>query len=117
MLINKGIGKSVEFRGLKGNYLYLSVGSVVGGLLLLLILGLLGLNPYLTTVIALGAAAGGVYYCMQQSAEHGVSGMLKKEATRKQPKAIVIKSTKPFAQLRRETKQTKSRGRHASPGR
>ena len=115
--INKGIGKPVEFRGLKGTYLYLAAGMVVGALLLALALyGLFGLNTYLATLIVVGSGGGGIWYCMRLSARYGVSGLLKLEATRNQPKAIVISSAKPFAQLR-ETKRPKSSGRAAAAGR
>jgi hypothetical protein len=115
--INKGIGRPVEFRGLKGTYLYLSVGIVVSSLILALILyGLFGLNTYLATLIVVSSALGGIWYCMRLSAKYGVSGLLKLEATRSQPKAILISSAKPFAQLR-ETKRSKSRSRSALTGR
>ena len=115
--INKGIGRPVEFRGLKGTYLYLAAGIVVGSLLLALALyGLFGLNTYLATLIVVGAGGGGIWYCMRLSAKHGVSGLLKLEATRNQPKAILISSAKPFQSLR-ETKRPKSRKRPAATGR
>lgn len=115
--INKGIGKPVEFRGLKGTYLYLAAGIVVSSLVLALILyGLFGLNTYLTTILVVGSASTGIWYCMRQSHKYGVSGMLKKEATRNQPKAILVSSAQPFRSLR-EPKRPKSRNRHASAGR
>lgn len=109
--VNKGIGRPVEFRGLKGTYLYLAAGIVVGSLVLALILyGLFGLNTYLATLIVVGSAGTGIWYCMRLSAQYGVSGLLKLEATRNQPKAVIISSANPFAQLR-ETKRPKSRKR------
>lgn len=115
--INKGVGKPVEFRGLKGTYLYLAAGIAVSSLILTLILnGLFGLNTYLATAIVIASAGSGIWYCMRLSAKHGVSGLLKIEATRSQPKAIIISSAKPFAQLR-ETKRTRSRSGSATAGR
>ena len=115
--INKGVGKPVEFRGLKGTYLAVSIGIVVGSLVLSLVLyGLFGLNTYLATLIVVGSGAGGIWYCMRLSAKYGVSGLLKLEATRNQPKAILISSAQPFAKLR-ETKRPKSRSRPANSGR
>lgn len=114
--INKGIGKPVEFRGLKGPYLYLSVCIVISSLLLALALyGLFGLNTYLATLIVVGSGISGIWFCMRLSAKYGVSGLLKLEATRNQPKAILISSANPFAQLR-ETKRSKSRNRPATTG-
>jgi len=115
--INKGIGKPVEFRGLKGTYLYLAAGIVVSSLILALILyGLFGLNTYLSTLIVLGSGGGGIWYCLRQSHKYGVSGLLKKEATRNQPPAIIVSSAQPFRSLR-EPKRPKSRSSHAAAGR
>lgn len=115
--INKGIGKPVEFRGLKGTYLYLCAGIVVSSLVVALILyGLFSLNTYLTTLIVVGYGGGGIWYCMRQSHKYGVSGMLKKEATRNQPKLIQISSAQPFQSLR-EPKRPKSRKRSTAAGR
>ena len=112
--INKGIGKPVAFRGLKGAYLYLSAGIIVGTLVLALILyGLFGLNTYLTTLIVVGFGGGGVWYCMRLSHKYGVSGLIKLEATRNQPKAILVSSANSFRSLR-ETRRPKSRNRPAS---
>ncbi|PRY35049.1 uncharacterized protein DUF4133 [Spirosoma oryzae] len=106
--VNKGIGNPVEFRGLKGTYLYLSAGIAISSLVLAVILnGVFGLNVYLATAIVIASAGGGIWYCMRLSAKHGVSGLLKLEATRSQPKAIIISSAKPFAKLR-ETKRPRS---------
>lgn len=117
LAINKGIGKPVEFRGLKGTYLYLCAGIVVSCLVFAVILyGLLGLNTYLTTFIVLGYGGGGIWYCLRLSAKYGVSGLLKLEATRNQPKAILVSSAQSFRSLR-EIRRPKSRNRHAPAGR
>ena len=115
--INKGIGKPVEFKGLKGSYLYLAAGIVVSTMVLALILyGLLRLNTYLATLIVLSLGGGGIWYCMQLSAKYGVSGLMKLEANRNQPKAIIVSSAKPFQSLR-ETKRPKSRNSPTTTGR
>ncbi|RCR67064.1 MULTISPECIES: DUF4133 domain-containing protein [Larkinella] len=114
--INKGIGKPVELKGLKGTYLYLAVGIVACSLFLALILYGLDVNTYLTTVIVLSLTLGGVWYCMRMSAKHGMWGLVKQEATRSQPKAIIINSAKPFAKLR-ETKRPNTRKGTSTTGR
>lgn len=115
--INKGIGKPVEFKGLKGTYLYLAAGIVISCLILALTLyGLFGINTYLATLIVFGSTLGGVWYCMRLSAKYGVFGLLKLEATRNQPKAILVSTAKTFAKLR-ETKRSKPGKRPAAAGR
>ncbi|MBU1819978.1 MAG: DUF4133 domain-containing protein [Bacteroidetes bacterium] len=115
--INKGIGKPVEFRGLRGIYLYLAVGIVLSSLMLALVLyGIFGVNTYLATLIVMSSTLGGVWYCTRLSTRYGVSGLLKLEATRNQPKVIRISSAKPFSQLR-ETERKKSRKFTSASGR
>ncbi|GAA4464841.1 DUF4133 domain-containing protein [Nibrella saemangeumensis] len=115
--INKGIGKPVELRGLKGTYLYLAVGVVFSTLIIALILyGLFNLNAYLVTAITLGCTFAGLWYCLRLSAKYGVYGLLKVEATRNQPNAILMSSAKPFAMLR-ETKRPNPRKGAAAAGR
>lgn len=115
--INKGVGKPVEFRGLKGTYLYVAIGIVVSSLFFSLVLyGFFGLNTYLATLIVVSAGAGGIWFCMLLSHKYGVSGLLKLEATRSQPKAILISSAHPFAQLR-EIKRPNTRSRPTHSGR
>ena len=106
--INKGIGKPVELKGLKGSYLYLATGIVFCSLLLALVLYGLKVNAYLITVVVLTITLGGLWYCMRMSAKHGIWGLTKQEATHSQPKAIIFSSAKPFAQLR-ETKRPSHR--------
>ena len=109
--INKGVGKPVELMGIKGTYLLLVIGIVVGSLVLALILYGFNVNTYLITFLVLGSTFGGLWYCLQMSVKYGIHGVAKKEASRNQPTAILITSAKPFAQLRRETK-----GKNASKG-
>jgi len=98
-------------------YLYITLGIVFSSLILTLILyGLFDLPTWVAAGIVIGAAGGGIGWCMRRSAKYGVYGELKKTATSNQPKAILIDSVKPFAQLR-ETKRPNARKRPAAAGR
>ena len=114
--INKGIGKPVELKGLKGMYLYGAAGVVSGSLVLALILYGLDVNTYLTTLLVVSTTLGGLWYCMRLSARHGVWGLAKQEASRMQPRAILFSTVKPFAQLR-ETKRPNTRTSPTATGR
>ncbi|MBT2623736.1 DUF4133 domain-containing protein [Chryseobacterium sp. ISL-6] len=46
-LINKGIGRSVEFKGLKAQYLFIFAGGLLGILLLVMLLYMTGINTYI----------------------------------------------------------------------
>jgi hypothetical protein len=115
--INKGIGKPVELQGLKGTYLYLAIGIIFGSLILALVLyGLFNVNTYIATGTVVGASFGGIWLCMYLSGKYGVSGLLKLEASRNQPKAILMNTARPFAQLR-DPKRKKSRKSATPTGR
>jgi hypothetical protein len=94
--INKGIGKPVEFRGFKGQYIWL-----LGIGLLLQIVGfsviyLIGLNPYVCVVLTLGAGAIFIMRVRKLSNQYGEHGMMKKQAARKIPRLIRSNSRNPF---------------------
>ena len=45
--INKGIGRTVEFKGLKAQYLFIFAGGLLGTLILVMILYMAGVNSYI----------------------------------------------------------------------
>ena len=53
--INKGIGKSVEFRGLKAQYLFIFAGGLLAVFVVFVILYIAGVDPRVCS--ASGAAA------------------------------------------------------------
>ena len=44
--INKGVGRTVEFKGLKAQYLFLFAGGLLAVFILVVILYLCGISPY-----------------------------------------------------------------------
>jgi hypothetical protein len=94
--INKGINKSIEFKGLKAQYIWWLGGGIVGLLLLFAILYMLGVNSYINiAVIAIGGV--GVFvWVYKLSNTYGEHGMKKKIATRSIPSVIKCYSRKLF---------------------
>ena len=45
--INKGIGRTVEFKGLKAQYLFIFSGGLLGLLICVMIMYMAGVNTYL----------------------------------------------------------------------
>lgn len=58
--INKGIGRTVEFKGLKAQYLFIFAGGLLGTLILVMILYMAGVNSYIC--LFLGAGGGGIIF-------------------------------------------------------
>lgn len=97
--INKGINKSIEFKGLKAQYIgYLAAGLIA---LLVLFVGLYvaGVNTYLCLVLILvfGTAHFMAVYHLNDT--YGRYGLIKKLAARNIPTTIRTKSRRTFIQL------------------
>jgi hypothetical protein len=100
--INKGINRSIEFKGIKAQYIiYLALGLVVL-LLLTAILFIIGVNSYVCvcTMIPLGACF--YLYFQRLSSKYGEHGLMKKAAQKSLPTAIQARSRKPFIQLKQK---------------
>ena len=94
--VNKGIHKSIEFKGLKAQY----IGYLGGGLLVLLILFvmmyLIGIYPWVCVVTILIAGGCLFLYVLKMSTTYGEFGLMKKSARRKVPKMIRCNSRNLF---------------------
>lgn len=96
--INKGINRSIEFKGLKAQYIWYLGGGVVVLLILYAILYILGLPSLLCIGIILGAGAVLVIKIYALSGKYGEHGMMKSIAGRQVPKVIKTYSRKVFLQ-------------------
>ena len=94
--INKGINKSIEFRGFRAQYIW----YLGGGLLLLLILFAVfyisGVHPFACLAIIVISGAFLFMYVRRLSDKYGEHGLLKKRAKRGVPKVIKAGSRKVF---------------------
>ena len=86
--INKGINKSIEFKGLKAQYIGYFVGGMLMLLILLVLLYLIGLNTYFCMAFILLTGAILMIKVYQWSNTYGEHGMMKAIARRKMPKLI-----------------------------
>jgi len=97
--INKGINKSVEFKGLRAQY----IGYLAGGLVFLLLafmgLYLAGVNTYVCMALVLGAGTALVAYVFKMSHKYGRYGLMKKRARRQLPDYLCFRSRKTFSRL------------------
>ena len=98
--INKGINKSIEFKGLKAQYIWYLAGGVVGLLIVFAILYIIGINPFFCVGIILIAGTVLVVKVYALSNKYGEHGMMKKLAQRSVPHAIKSNSRKTFKKVR-----------------
>lgn len=95
-LINKGINKSIEFRGLKAQYIWYLGGGIMLLLILFSIMYLCGVNTYLGVVIILIAGGLLVTKIYAMSNKYGEHGLMKEMAKKGIPKLVRCNSRKIF---------------------
>ena len=86
--INKGINKSIEFKGLKAQYIWYLGGGLVCLLILFAVLYIIGINVFicLALIVSLGTAL--FMYVYKMSRTYGEHGLMKKIARKAVPKVI-----------------------------
>lgn len=94
--INKGVNRPVEFRGLKGQYIWWMAGGIVGLLAVFAALYIVGVNPFVC--IAMVGAGGFVLFWQvyRLSRRYGVHGWMKRGAARRLPVRIRSGTRKVF---------------------
>ena len=113
--INKGINRSIEFKGIKAQYImYLAAGLVLL-LLAFAILYVIGISIYLCLAIVLPAGAG-LYMTVQRlSHKYGEHGLMKKFARKQLPNYLRSKTRKVFIRLsKKKDEEGKIPGRATS---
>ena len=105
--INKGINKSIEFRGLKAQYIWYFGGGVILLLIIFAAMYIIGINPFVCIAIILVAGTVLVIKLYALSNTHGEYGMMKTIAKRSVPK--VIKSNSRAVFMRKEKIQINNR--------
>jgi hypothetical protein len=97
--INKGINRSIEFKGIRAQYIaYLAVG-LVALLLLFAVIYVIGISIYICLGIVIPAGAGIFISVQRLSKKYGEHGLIKKAAQKKLPSFIQSHSRKIFIQL------------------
>lgn len=94
--INKGINQSIEFKGLKAQYMWYLGGGVVGLMILFSVLYIIGL-PSIFCVGFIGISGGFlVFKIYRMSNQYGEYGMMKALARKQIPKVIKLHTRKVF---------------------
>lgn len=87
--INRGIGKSVEFKGLKAQYLFIFVGGLLALFILFVIMYLSGVNQWLCIGFGLVAASVLVWQTFALNVRYGEHGLMKMQARGSHPKYVI----------------------------
>lgn len=89
--INKGVGRTVEFKGLKAQYLFIFAGGLLATLILVMILYMAGVNSYICLFLGAGGASLIVWKTFSLNKKYGEHGLMKISAGKRHPKYIVCR--------------------------
>ena len=81
--INKGIGRTVEFKGLKAQYLFIFAGGLLGMLVLVMILYMAGVSSYVCLFIGVGGGSLIVWQTFSLNQKYGEYGLMKVGANKR----------------------------------
>lgn len=87
--VNKGAGNTVEFKGLKSQYLFVFAGGLVTVLLAVVILYLAGVDQWIC--IPFGTVSGGLlaWAVFRLNARYGEHGLMKLLAEKRHPRYLI----------------------------
>lgn len=89
--INKGIGRTVEFKGLKAQYLFIFAGGLLGTLILDMILYMAGVNSFICLFLGAGGASLIVWQTFSLNKKYGEHGLMKVGAKKSHPRYIICR--------------------------
>ena len=87
--INKGIGKSVEFRGLKAQYLFLFAGGLLAVFVVFVVLYMAGVDQWVCIAFGVVTASVLVWATFRLNARYGEFGLMKLLASRQHPRSLI----------------------------
>jgi hypothetical protein len=94
--INKGINKSIEFKGLKAQYIWYFAAGVLALLVLFAIMYIIKINSFICIGVVLGLGTGLTVQLYSMSGKYGEHGLSKKIAKRGIPKMLKVGNRKAF---------------------
>ena len=87
--VNKGIGRSVEFKGLKAQYLFIFCGGLLALFVLFVILYMIGIDHWFCIGFGVVSASVLVWQTFALNARYGEHGLMKLGAARSHPRYIL----------------------------
>jgi len=91
--INKGIGRTVEFKGLKAQYLFIFAGGLLGVLILLMIMYMSGVNSYICLILGISANSILTWKTFALNKKYGEHGLMKISAKKRHPHYIISRKS------------------------
>ena len=107
--INKGIGRSVEFQGLKSQYLFIFAGGLLALFVLFVILYMVGVNQWICIGFGGTAAFVLVWQTFSLNRKYGEHGLMKRSALHSHPRYLINRRRIPRLFRHRERKRAVTR--------
>ena len=105
--INKGIGRSVEFKGLKAQYLFIFCGGLLALFVLFVILYMVGINQWFCIGFGVVSASLLVWQTFALNARYGEHGLMKLGAQLSRPRYLLNRRriTRLFTRKKKENEK------------
>jgi hypothetical protein len=103
--VNKGIGKSVEFKGLKSQYLFIFAGGLLSVFVLFVIMYMAGIDQWICIGFGIIAASALVWLTFNLNAKYGEYGLMKLLAKRRHPRFLINRKNSHRFFLRQKRKE------------
>lgn len=107
--INKGIGRSVEFQGLKSQYLFIFAGGLLALFVLFVILYMAGVNQWICIGFGGTSASILVWQTFSLNKKYGEHGLMKRSALHSHPRYLINRRRIPRIFRHRERKRAVTR--------
>ena len=107
--INKGIGRSVEFRGLKSQYLFIFAGGLLALFVLFVILYMAGVNQWICIGFGGTSTSILVWQTFSLNRKYGEHGLMKRSALHSHPRYLINRRRIPRLFRHRERKRAVTR--------
>lgn len=104
--INRGIGNSVEFKGLKSQYLFIFAVGLLAVFVIFIVMYMIGISQWVCIGFGVAAASSLVWLTFHLNKKYGENGLMKLLATRMHPRFILNRRSVPrlFHSLKQENK-------------
>lgn len=86
--INKGVGREVEFKGLRARYLFVFAGGLAGVFVLFVVLYMAGVDPWACIAAGLVCGGGLTGVVFRLNRRYGSHGLAKAAARHRMPRRI-----------------------------
>ena len=105
--INKGIGRSVEFQGLKSQYLFIFAGGLLALFVLFVILYMAGVNQWICIGFGGTSASILVWQTFFLNKKYGEHGLMKRSALHSHPRYLINRRRIPRLFRHKEQRRVK----------